>query len=166
MVRFYLEVSSTSLLFFLGVFFHLLDLRVFKIFVATPVGLPRVSGFPVIIIGDPVFFDVMAGPALFGPSEKGSFIIGSNRSHMIGRIKIFMNVTAFTILINNIIILGRVKFSVKGIFNTPLGAPARKGNQEPKKYQTTDFIKSLYANNPGTVNRPSDRRGGGLIVDF
>ena len=105
LVRFYLEVSPTSLLFFLGVFFHLLDLRVFKIFVATPVGLPRVSGFPVIIIGDPVFFDVMAGPALFGPSEKGSFIIGSNRSHMIGRIKIFMNVTAFAIFINNIIVL-------------------------------------------------------------
>ena len=77
-----------------------------------------------------------------------------------------MNVTAFAIFINNIIILGRVKFSIKGIFNTPLGAPARKDNQEPKKYQTTDFIKSLYANKAGTVSRPPDRRQGELIVNF
>jgi len=144
----------------------MLDFRMFKIPVAPPVGPLWVSGFPVVIIRDPVFFNVMASPALFGFSKIRSFICYPNRLHMIDGIKTFMNMTTFAIFINNVIVLWRVKFSIKGIFNTPLRTPAHKGNQEHQKCQKRDFIKSLYAHEVGSVSRPSDRRRGKLVVIF
>ena len=109
----------------------MLDLSFFESFIASPVSFLRVSGFAMVIIRDPVFLYIMAGVALSGPSEIRPFIIGSDRSHMLDRIEVFMNMTAFAIIINNIIILYSAEFPIEGAFNTPFGAPGHQNNQEP-----------------------------------
>ena len=147
--------GTLKVLFFpLHVFFHFLDFGVFKILVASPVGLSRVPGFAVVIIGDPVPFDVMAGPALFGPSEIGSFIIRSNRPHMLGGIKIFVYVTTFTIFVDYIIIFCRVIFPIKSIFNSPLRAPCHDNHQKPDKGQTFDRFQRSCAHGVDQERRP------------
>jgi hypothetical protein len=50
---------------------------------------------------------------------------------MLGGIKIFMNMTAFAIIIDNIIIFCGAEFSIEGVFNSPFGAPAHGNDQEP-----------------------------------
>jgi hypothetical protein len=120
----------------------LFDLSLFEILIASFIGFLRASGFAMVIIRDPVFFYVVAGCALPGPSEIRPFIISPDRPHMCGGIKIFMNMTAFAIIINNIIIFCGAEFSIEGVFNTQIGAPAHDNDQEPGKYQATDFIES------------------------
>lgn len=154
-----------NVLFFLPVFFHLLDFSFFKRFIATAIGLLGVSGFPMVIVGDPVFFYVMASPALSGSSEITPFITRSDRFNMLGRIKIFMNVTAFAVFINNIITLGRGELPIKGIFNTPLSAPARKDHHEPKQCQAMDFIQSLCVKD-ACPKRKHSYRWGEFFVSF
>jgi hypothetical protein len=50
---------------------------------------------------------------------------------MCGGIKVFMNMTAFAIVINNIIIFYGAELSIESVFNTPLGAPAHDNDQKP-----------------------------------
>jgi hypothetical protein len=106
----------------------------FKIPESASIRFPGVPCFAVVIIRDPVFFDIMTGAAFAGFSEIRAFVITSNRPHVVGRVKSFMDVTTLAILIDHFIVFCRSELSLESIFNAPFSASCHKKNKRRQKY--------------------------------
>ncbi len=81
--------------------FHLFSLKRSK---DTPVSVLGSTGFPKDIIVEPFFFNVVAGAAFPGSSEKPRLVIQSNVHQMLLGVELFMNMATYAISIDDFVV--------------------------------------------------------------